>query len=141
MTIKRTQHIIKRHSTFSNKRWYCTPHGGWHQSICNNKWERGSISSATITLGLGLTVILVVAGLSFFYLGQVLNTAAQGTDIHVIEERISALKERQHALELEGAHLRSIQAIEQKIPELNLVKTDNVSYLNQPTERVAVLAE
>lgn len=141
MTANITQHITKRHSTFSDKRWHYTPNGRWHQNIRSSKWERGSISSTTLTLGLGITVILVVAGLSFFYLGQVLNTATQGTDIHNIEEHISELKERQHTLELEGAHLRSIQAIEQKIPELNLVKTDSVSYLNQLAERVAVLAE
>jgi hypothetical protein len=141
MTAKITQNITKRHSAFSNKRWYLSPNGGWRQNMRSNKWERGSISSTTITLGLSISVILVVAGLSFFYLGQVLNTASKGTDIHDIEERISELKERQHVLELEGAHLRSIQAIEQKIPDLNLVKTDNVSYLNQGTEKVAVLSE
>ncbi len=141
MTVKITQHISRRHSTFSDKSWYRTPNAGWRQNIRSNKWERGSISSNTITLGLGITVILVVAGLSFFYLGQVLDTAAQGTDIHAIEQRISELKERQHTLELEGARLRSIQAIEQKIPDLNLVKTDNVSYLSQETGRVAILAE
>ena len=141
MTAKITQHITPRHSVFSDKRWSCTPNGGWHQNTRGNKWQRGSISSTTLTLGLGLTVILLVAGLSFFYLGQVLNTASQGTDIHALEQRISELKERQNTLELEGAHLRSIQAIEQKIPELDLVKTDNVSYLNQTAQRVAVLAE
>lgn len=141
MTIKITQNITKRHSSFSNKQWYCTPNGGWRQNLRNNKWERGSISSTTITLGLSISVILLVAGLSFFYLGQVLDTASQGIDIHDIEARISELKERQNTLELEGAHLRSIQAIEQKIPDLNLVKTNSVSYLNLPSEKVAVLAE
>ena len=136
-----SQHITKRHTSFSNKRWHCTPNGEWHQNMRSNKWERGSISSTTITLGLSITVIIFVAGLSFLYLGQVLDTAEHGTDINDIEEHISELKERQHTLELEGANLRSIQAIEQKIPDLNLVKTDNVSYLNQVPERMAVLAE
>jgi hypothetical protein len=99
--------------------------------------QRGSISSTTITITLGISVLLTVTFLSFFYLGQVQNTALQGSDIRDLEERIIDLRERQRELELEGAELRSIRTIEQHIPELNLETTDRVSYLTRPGEQVA----
>ncbi len=99
--------------------------------------EHGSITPTTITAMLGITVIAAVAILSFIYLGQVQDTAAQGSDIHRLEERILELRERQRALELESAELRSIQAIERRVPALNLVPADQVTYLEPLPDRVA----
>jgi len=90
-----------------------------------------------MSMTLGIVVILTVAALSFFYLGQVQNTAGQGSDIQRLEEHLLELRERQKALELEGARLRSLQTIEQNIPQLNLVASDQVTYLPQPGDRVA----
>lgn len=99
--------------------------------------EHGSITSTTVTAMLGIIVIVSVAILSFIYLGQVQDTAAQGSDIHNLEERLLELREQMRALELESAELRSIQAIEQRVPELNLVPADEVSYLAPLLDRVA----
>jgi len=99
-------------------------------------WQRGSISSTTATTILGITVIFGVAFLSFFYLGQVQDTASQGTDIQSLEERLIELNDRQRSLELESAQLRSLQTIEDSIPELNLVSTGSVTYLAKPLEKV-----
>jgi len=103
--------------------------------------QRGSISPTTATITLGLTVIMAVAFLSFLYLGQVQDTASQGSDIQVLEESILQLRERQRSLELEGAQLRSMQTIEERIPELNLVITDRVSYLTPAYQQVAAHVE
>ena len=102
------------------------------------RWQRGSISSTTITITLGITVILAVTFLSFFYLGQVQDTASRGSEIQNLEEHLTKLRERQRSLELESARLRSIQTIEKRVPELNLVATNHVTYIAQPHERVAV---
>jgi hypothetical protein len=99
--------------------------------------QRGSINSTTVSITLGIFVILAVTILSFLYLRQVQNTASQGSDIQALEERMVELRERQRSLELEGGELRSIRAIEKSVPELNLVAADHVSYLAQPGERVA----
>jgi hypothetical protein len=99
--------------------------------------QRGSINSTTVTMTLGIFVIMAVTFLSFFYLSQVQNTASQGSDIQALEERMAELRERQRSLELEGAELRSIRTIEKNIPNLNLVAAEKVSYLTQPGDRLS----
>lgn len=116
-----TQNVIPRHRNF-------------------NSWQKGSISSATTALTLGIIVIVSIAALTFFYLGQVQSTAAQGTDIQALEEKLQQLHERQRELELEGARLRSIQAIEERAYKLNLVTVDQFAYLPAQLERVVTLA-
>ena len=102
-------------------------------------WQRGSVSSATLSLLLGLIVIIGVASLSFFYLGQVLTTAVQGSDIQNLEERIVELKEKQRSLELEGAKLRSIESVENRVNKLNLVSTSQVTFMANQSGHVAVV--
>lgn len=119
-----TQHVIPR-----------------YRSTAYNDSQRGSITSTTVTALLGIGVITAVAMLSFFYLSQVQDTAKQGTDIHNLEERLIELRERQRSLELESAELRSIQAIERRVPELNLVPADRVTYLAPLPDRVAARAQ
>lgn len=89
---------------------------------------------------MGIVVITSIAFLSFFYLGQVQSTAAQGTDVHALEEQLQQLRERQRNLELEGAQLRSIQAIEDKAKKLNLITADQFAYLLGEPERIFTLA-
>lgn len=102
--------------------------------------QRGSVDHSTITIGLGLTGLVMVTLLGFFYLQQVIHTAAQGTDAQVMESQVVELKDRQRALELEGAQLRSLQTVEQRVQKLNLVLTDKVSYLAAKSNQVALIA-
>ncbi len=103
--------------------------------------QRGSINPTTTALILGIIVIVSVAWLSLFYLDQVQGTAAQDTDIQTLEERLQQLRERQRALELEGARLRSLQAIEQRVQKLNLITTDQFTYLPEELAPVVTLAK
>ncbi len=103
--------------------------------------QRGSVNPATLSLLLGLMFVVVVAGLSLFYLGQVLGTAVQGSDVQSLEERIGELKDRQRDVELEGARLRSIESIEQRVKELNLVGTSHVTFLTDQQDKVAALGQ
>lgn len=102
--------------------------------------QRGSINPTTTALTLGIVVIASIAFLSFFYLGQVRSTAAQGTDVQALEDQLQQLRERQRNLELEGAQLRSIQTIEEKAGQLNLVTTDQFAYLAAEPDRIFTLA-
>lgn len=79
-----------------------------------------------------------VALLGFFYLQQVLGTASQGTDIQNLESRVLELNKQQRVLELQGAELRSIQAVEERVKQLNLITVDRVAYLASPSGHVAV---
>jgi hypothetical protein len=73
----------------------------------------------------------------FLYLQQILHTASNGTDIQALEKRINELKNEERALKLEGARLRSIQTVEERVKELNLVPTDHVTYLKTAPNRLA----
>lgn len=99
--------------------------------------QRGSMTQQTYTMVFGLGLLLFLAMLGFFYLQQVLDTASRGTDIHALEERLIQLKGKQRDLELEGAELRSIQTIEEKIQGLHLVETKEVTYLGGTRQQVA----
>jgi len=126
MTQNRIQYVVPRRRSSISSQWQIL-------SVS----QRGSINPATTTISLGIFAIIAVALLSFFYLGQVQNTASRGTDIQSLEERIIELGEQQRALELEGAKLRSIKAIEERVPTFNLVTTDHVTYMNAPVDKVA----
>jgi len=102
-------------------------------------WPNSSFGSATITLIFGLVIVAGVALLGFLYLGQVLNTASQGSDIQQLEEKIVELKEQQKEIELEGARLRSIDTIEEKVQQLNLINTTKVTFLGPTPDKVAAL--
>lgn len=103
--------------------------------------QRGSITPPTTALLLGIIVIFSVAWLSFFYLNQVQGTAAQDTDIQTLEDKLQQLRERQRALELAGARLRSLQTIEQRAQKLNLITTDQFAYLPEEPDPIITLAE
>lgn len=128
MTANIRQHITPRHRPDTKRQ-------SWRPS--RSFLQYGRINSATLSLGFAIVAIIGVAFLSFFYLGQVVSTASQGTDIQELEAKIVELKEQRKELELEGAGLRSIQTIENQVPELNLVATDKVTYIDSGQGKVA----
>lgn len=99
--------------------------------------QQGSVTQSTITVAFSIVALLVIAGFGFIYLQQVLGTASQGSDVQALESQLVELREQQRQLELEGAQLRSIQAVEQRVERLNLVATDRVAYLVPVPDRVA----
>lgn len=139
MTANISQHVIPRHRQSASVDAGSLPY--YRVSSARLQpglyWQQGTINPTAVTVALGLISIIAIATLSFVYLGQVLTTASQGTDIQNLENKITNLRQRQQELELEGAELRSIQAIEQQIQQLNLTVADKVTYLNLPSGKVA----
>lgn len=125
MTVKISQHVITRHS-----RGFRTPRAF--------RAQRGHATPTAVGATIGVSALIILAMLGFMYLQQVLHTASQGTDVHALETRLIDLKQKQRELELEGAHLRSLQTVEERIQRLNLVPTDRVSYLATSPDHVAV---
>ena len=128
--------VFRRHAVTSNR-----VRRNWNVSKSTSSRltsQRGSVDHSTITMVFGIVALLIVGGLGFFYLQQVVGTAAEGTDIHALETKIVDLKERQRELELEGAQLRSLNVVEDRVEKLNLVTTDKVTYLAGTDSRVAV---
>lgn len=119
MTVNIQQRVMPRHSAPS-------------------VWQRGSSTPQTVAIISGISTLLFLTLLGFFYLTQVLGTASRNRDIHALETTIVDLKEKQRALELQSAELRSIQMIENNVQKLNLVATDQVAYLAADTHQVAL---
>jgi|GEM_PF-4330445 hypothetical protein len=138
MTQKRAQNVIPRNREKNSGRSYGQAFRK-HKNFNSSKWQRGSINSTTLTLVFGLVIIGGVAVLGFFYLGQVLGTASQGSDIQRLEEKVVELKEQQTEVELEGARLRSIDTIEDRVKQLNLTTTSKVTFLEVTPDKVAAL--
>ncbi len=141
MTKNIKQNVVPRNHANNLNKQSCRTWRSLKTKVRNNKWESGFINSHTATAILGVITIFSLAALSFLYLGQVLGTASEGSDIQRLENEIIELRDRQRELELKGARLRSINTIEKDIQNLNLVKTDKVSYLIPHLDRVAALTD
>ncbi len=103
--------------------------------------QRGSVNHATITVVFCCIALGIVSLLSFFYLQQVIDTASQGADIHALQAQVGSLKEQQRALELQGAEIRSLQNVQGRVQKLNLVQSNNMSYLTSQSDKVALVTE
>jgi hypothetical protein len=99
--------------------------------------QQGAVSQSTLTVGFAVLALTSTVMLGFLYLQQVFGTAAHGSTIQTLEQSMLQLKERQNELELEGAQLRSIQSVEQRVEELNLISANTVGYLAPRPDHVA----
>src|SRR3989344_2835200 len=120
---RRRHHNSFSHHISSSGNWQVRPlrrNRHW-TPLPNFRAHRGSVTQSTITVVFSVVALVIMASLGFFYLQQVLGTASQGSDIQALESQIVELREQEKALELEGANLRSIQAVEQRVRQLNLV--------------------
>lgn len=131
MTAKITQNVISRRGRKPMRRFNISTRSYRY-------WQRGNSDHTTVTVIAGLAAMVVVGMLGFFYLHQVIGTASQGSDIRELESQLIEMRERQRELELEGAQLRSLQTVEERINQLNMVEVDRVTYLASIDERVAL---
>lgn len=147
MTANVSQHVIPRRRTSVTFSHHISSAGDWQVRPLRrqSQWsrftalqhQRGSVTQSTITVAFSVLALLTVAIFGFFYLQQVLGTASQGSDVQALESQLVELREHQRELELEGASLRSIQAVEQRVERLNLIATDRVAYLAPEPGKVA----
>jgi hypothetical protein len=124
MTAKISQQVVRRPGTKS--------------SFASQFTQRGSVNHATITVVFSFMALIVVSLLGFFYLQQVIDTASQGADIHTLQAQIGSLKEQQRDLELQGAEVRSLQNVQDRVQKLNLVQSNHVTYLSSQAGQVAL---
>ena len=101
------------------------------------RWQRGSVTPSTITVAFAVVVSVALGLLSFAYLQQVFSTANQGADVAELKTRLIEISEQQRELELEGAKLRSIDTVEERVQQLNLVESTNHAFLAPDVHRVA----
>lgn len=93
------------------------------------KKEKANKRSRLITLNLQAVIIGMVVLMGFTYLVQVNRVSTSGFEIQELEQRVKGLKKENSKLELEAARLESLNAIAERVQELNLVSTEKVDYL------------
>lgn len=144
------QNIAVRHHAPAQQ-WYRSAQGQWvvsrnqtrtqrrrhHQKRDPKFMQRGAITQPTVTVLFGSAMLIAMTLLGFVYLNQVLGTASHGSNVQALNEKILELQEKQRQLELEGAQLRSMQSLEEKVQDLNLVTADHVTYLTDQDNQVA----
>lgn len=77
-------------------------------------------------LGLFLLVLAVIGG--FLYIREITSTASSGYDISALERRSEELRAEESRMQLEVAELQSLQRIEERLPNLNLLPTGTITY-------------
>lgn len=84
-----------------------------------------------------VTVVLVCL-LSLFYLAQSNKISTKGYEIRELEEKLEALQEENHKLELKAAELQSVKYIEEEVKHLNMVPVEEVIYLTPGSSTVVL---
>lgn len=79
----------------------------------------------------------MMIGVFFLYLGQVNSTVPQVYDIQELEAERDSLQEKNDKLRLEMAELESMENLEVRLEKLNLVKTEEIVYLEKQDVVVA----
>jgi len=93
---------------------------------------QGSASLSVVSACFILAIAVLSAGA--FYLYQVNDLATKGYEMKAAESRIADLEKQNKDMEIKGVELRSMYNIEKSTQDLNLVNTQNVSYveMNSP---------
>lgn len=104
------------HILSMNKKRHC-------DTAVNRAEEKGSYKKA----GFLLVITTVLCGTLYLY--QVNDLTNKGYEIKDIENKIVSLKEANEKKKIAEVELRSMYSIEKVIEELDLVKTEGVTYL------------
>ena len=89
--------------------------------------RKGQTKTKPNKLGMLIVIFLTLFGL--MYLFQVNSLATTNYDIKKLERQLLDLKETNKRFELEAAHLKSIQSVEETVKTLNLVPSGSVRYV------------
>ncbi|MCX6779381.1 MAG: hypothetical protein NTU97_04090 [Candidatus Magasanikbacteria bacterium] len=83
-----------------------------------------------------LLIACVVFGMAYFW--QVNSVSNRGFKIRDLEKQISLLKNSNQQLELQAASLQSLENLNDKIKQLNMVVPEKVEYLRPVGSGVAL---
>lgn len=154
MTNNISQKVVPRHRRSFSCLTFATTAGGWNTkplrqtrffgndngvNFSRRFLQRGSVTQSTVTLAVAIIVIVGLSLLGFFYLQQVFGTAARGSDVQALQTKILELQDEQKSLELQGAELRSIQAVEQRVRKFDMVAAHDVAFLAPESGHVAMV--
>lgn len=98
-----------------------------------NKNEKYSGFTKVKMAAIFLCLLVCVA-----YLGIINTTAVKGYEVRNVEERIEALRKENKQLQIEEAELNSFYNIKDNIGNLNMVETEDVVYIDDNDDAMAI---
>lgn len=93
-----------------------------HDGIAVPRWARG--------IGIRLTLVLALIGVSLGYVLQISQTAVSGYEIHSLEKEVASLDRDNQKLTVDVARYSSLSSITERIPDTKMVQVSNVNYLS-----------
>jgi len=92
--------------------------------------KKSLVHSGRASLSVGIFFLLIASiFLGGAYLYQVNKVATQGMDMREVENKIKELDNENKKLKIKEVELKSMYNIEKSMENLNLVNSDNVSYV------------
>lgn len=88
-------------------------------------------------VSLNFVCLLVLAIISFLYLGQINSSASRVYEVQDLEKEKAFIQEKSDNLKLEIAKLKSMSNIEARMGKLNLVDSGDIVYLEKKDVIVA----
>lgn len=78
-----------------------------------------------------------MAVLAVLYVAQTSSVSTRGYDINVLQKKMTVLKQDNQRLDFEIARHRSMESIQARLKNFNLVAADQVEYVTLPGTAVA----
>lgn len=88
-------------------------------------------------MGFNFCVAFVLIGIFFLYLAQVNLSAPRAFEMQELESEITVLKNKNEQIKLEVAALKSMKNLEERVASLNLVKSQEIVYVEEKGVKVA----
>ncbi|MFH0854179.1 MAG: septum formation initiator family protein [bacterium] len=89
-------------------------------------------------ISISILCALMFATIFFLYLGQINSLAGRVYEIQKLESEMNGLESKNESIKLEIAQLKSMDKIEERIAVLDLVKSEEMVYLQERDVVVAV---
>jgi cell division protein FtsB len=81
---------------------------------------------------LNFIIVTLICMVGFLYIYEVNTLATKGFDIKKAESELEQLKKENENLNIRATELKSMNKIEEKTKDLNMVAPKDISYLNIP---------
>jgi len=85
---------------------------------------------------LAILLIFFIISICFFYILQVNSLAAKSYKIRSLKKEINGLGEKNKALQVDISNLKSINVLQSKTQDFNMVKAQNIEYVTLPSDSV-----
>ena len=99
----------------------------------NKNQKEGTGSKLSVGYFVACTLLVSLG----FYVWQTNNIMASGYHVRDLEKKIAILNETNKALDYQVAQLRSLENVQNRISQMDLVKIDNIEYFKTTSAIIA----